>query len=153
MLRTWAVIVFFIFCGGPGMAFGGSFVLASEVQGRLVEGEGGAPLAGVTIRRSWNWGWTGRSGTDETVTDNEGRFHFDEVTGRSLTAGIVPHEPSIRQEITAELATGPLTLLSLQKSNYDSNGELGGQPMHIACRSDLEPDARGFFWGTCSLDQ
>lgn len=134
------------------MAFGGSLVLASALEGRLLDGEGGRPVSGVTIKRNWSWAWTNREGSDETVTDSEGRFRFQEVVGRSLTAKFVPHEPSVRQEITAELPGGSLTLLSLQKSNYETNGELGGQPLRIACRTDLEPDASGFFWGTCERD-
>lgn len=134
------------------MALGTSLVLASALEGRLIDSENGQPVAGVKIKRNWSWAWTNREGSDETVTDPEGRFHFDEVVGRSLTAKFVPHEPSVRHEITAELPDGSLTLLSLQKSNYEANGELGGRPLRIACRTDLEPDARGFFWGTCELD-
>jgi hypothetical protein len=141
-----------IVTGGPSMAFGGSLVLASALEGRLLDGEGGHPVSGVTIKRNWSWAWTNREGSDETVTDSEGRFQFQEVVGRSLTAKFVPHEPNVRQEITAELPGGSLTLLSLQKSNYETNGELGGKPLRIACRTDLEPDARGFFWGTCEYD-
>lgn len=135
------------------MALGKTYVLASAAEGRLVSGEDGAPVPGVTIRRSWTWGWTGRSGTDETVTDAEGRFRFGEVTGRSLTAGVVPHEPGVRQEYTALLPEGTLTILSLQKSNYDRDGELDGRPMRMRCRTDLEPDAGGLFWGTCTYGE
>jgi hypothetical protein len=154
MLRiyTFLLVFLFLFWGGASMAFGNSFVLASALDGRLLDGEDGDPVSGVTITRSWSWGWANSDGTDKTVTDSEGRFHFDEVKGRSLTAKFVPHEPSVRQEITAELPSGTLTLLSLQKSNYETNGEMGGRPLRIACRTDLEPDARGFFWGTCEFD-
>lgn len=135
------------------MAFGTTLVLASELEGRLLDGEDGRPVSGVTITRTWSWAWTSRDGLDQTVTDAEGRFRFEEVLGRSLTAKFIPHEPGVRQELTAELPGGNLTLLSLQKSNYDEHGELGGRPLRIACRTDLEPDARGFFWGTCKLEE
>lgn len=140
------------FIGASDVAIGKTLVLTSAVEGRLVQDASGKPASGVTVRRSWTWGWNGREGAEETVTDSEGRFRFGEVTGRSLTAGILPHEPGVRQEIAADLPGGALTLLSLQKSNYDRNGELNGRPLRIMCRADLEPDARGFFWGTCSYD-
>lgn len=146
------VVAIALVCGRPDMAFGKSFVLSSSVEGRLFDGSDGNPVPDVTIRRSWTWAWTGRKGSEETITDAEGRFRFAEVSGRSLTAGLVPHEPNIRQEIIADLPEGPLTLLSLQKANYNSNGELGDRPLRLYCRTDLEPDARGFFWGTCTYD-
>lgn len=84
-----------IFTGGPSMAFGGSLVLASALEGRLLDGEGGRPVSGVTIKRNWSWAWTNREGSDETVTDSEGRFRFQEVVGRSPLAQSKPSKALI----------------------------------------------------------
>lgn len=138
--------------GASNMAFAKSLVLASAVEGRVLANGEGAPVAGAEVVRRWTWGFNGRKGEDITTTDDQGRFAFDTVTGRSLTAGLLPHEPSIRQEITTTANGASLVLLSLQKANYDDNGELNGQSLKIRCRTDLEADSRGFFWGTCELD-
>jgi hypothetical protein len=138
--------------GEAAMAFGGGLVLASATEGRLVDGEG-APAAGVTLRRRWSWGWTGAEGEDRAETDAEGRFRFPEVTGSSLTARIMPHEPSVRVEIEAERGEGgPLTLLSYQKATYAAGWEAeaaGLSDFRVVCRIDAEPSDDGLFWGTC----
>ncbi|MFO7855086.1 MAG: carboxypeptidase-like regulatory domain-containing protein [Paracoccaceae bacterium] len=138
--------------GGEGaMAFGGGLVLASATEGRLVDA-GGAPAAGVVLRRRWSWGWTGREGEDRAETDAEGRFRFPEVTGSSLSARVMPHEPSVRVEIEAERGDGPLTILSYQKATYAAGWEAesaGLSEFRLLCRIDAEPSADGLFWGTC----
>lgn len=81
---------------GPRLVtFGGSLVLASALEGRLLDGEGGRPVSGVTIKRNWSWAWTNREGSDETVTDSEGRFRFQEVVGRSPLAQSKPSKALI----------------------------------------------------------
>lgn len=147
----WVVLIASLTIAGESMA--AKRVLASEVEGRLVADAEGTPVSGATVVRRWKWAWTGAEGEDRTTTDADGRFRFPEVTGRSLTAGIVPHEPSVDQDFTVELGSDrpPLLILGLQKSNYDPDGETQGRPMRLRCRTDLEPDARGFYWGTCEL--
>jgi len=138
--------------GEAAMALGGGLVLASATEGRLVDAAG-APAAGVGLRRRWAWGWTGTEGEDRAETDAEGRFRFPEVTGSSLTARIMPHEPSVRVEIEAERAEGgALTLLSYQKATYAAGWEAeasGLDEFRLVCRIDAEPSADGLFWGTC----
>ncbi len=130
------------------MAFGRTFVLCSRFVGVLVT-EGGKPAPGIKMVRSWNWGWNDRSGRDETVTGPDGRFEFAAVTGKSLTASIAPHEPSVRQEIIAHGARGAVTIWSVNKKNYDMDGELDGRAINVVCRVDREPSAQGLIWGTC----
>ena len=131
--------------------FAKTYIMASRMQGVLVDGAD-RPASGVTITRRWTWGWNNRSGEDRAVTDAQGRFGFDEVAVRAGLTGRLPHAPGIGIVITADLPAGPLILLDLKKRNYDPDGELDGKPFRIRCRSDTEPEARGFFWGTCALD-
>lgn len=135
------------------MAFGKTFVLCSQFNGRLVTGED-VPAAGVRVERSWEWGWTGDKGGDEAVTAADGSFSFPEVTGRSMTAGFVPHEPSVPQQITAHGPDGPVRIFSVEKNNYERDGELAGRGLsgpgiNLVCRLDAKPSGDGPFWGTC----
>lgn len=147
----WLVLL----CGmtSAGEAMAAKKVLASEVEGQLVADAGGTPVRGVTVIRRWKWAWTGTEGEARAVTDDQGRFRFPEVTGRSLTAGILPHQPSIGQEFIVELGSGqpPVLILGLRKLDYDVNGETQGVPMRLQCRTDLEAGDLGFYWGTCKL--
>jgi hypothetical protein len=143
----------FLFTEAP-MAFGKSLILASQFNGKLVDGSG-APQPGVKVERIWTWAWGDESGRDEAVTGEDGSFGFPEVTGSSWSAGIVPHSPSIRQEVTAEGPNGPVLLYSVNKSTYDRDSEnmlddrLKGPGVNLVCRIDLEPSGDGPFWGTC----
>lgn len=141
--------------GGMGatMALGQELVLCSEFEGRLVDRDGRAQL-GVPVTRRWVWAWGEKSGEDRTETDAEGRFRFAEVRGTSWTASIVPHSPSVKQEVIAEAPSGPVLLYSIDKHNYDRDGELlgrgiDGPGIRLTCRIDQEADGDGPFWGTC----
>lgn len=117
-----------------------AMVLMSEMEGRLVDAAG-EPAAGVRLVRTWDWAWRNRQGSDETVTDAQGYFHFPAVTGRSRTARIVPHEPSIRQTITAHHANGETEIWLAIKRNYEANSELAGRPLRVICGLTAVPDA------------
>lgn len=140
-----------ILAQGAPMAFGKTLTLLSEFEGRLVT-EGDQPAAGVRLTRHWKWAWTGDEGEDETVTGPDGRFRFPEVTGRSTMAGIVPHTPSITQEIKAHGPAGSVEIWYADKRNYKPDGELG-RPIRAVCHLDREPSADGLFWGTCEEDR
>lgn len=148
-----AVAVVLTLAGGEE-ALGSSLVLCSPIAGRLVT-QDGTPVPGVGILRRWEWGWTGKTGSDSTITDADGRFSFDSVTGHSLTARIAPHEPSIRTEILAETGEGLRLLLSLNKGTYTLGSEASGvgqagPALSVSCRIDAEPSDRGIYWGTCT---
>lgn len=134
------------------MALGGSFILASALEGQVVD-TAGAPAADLALERRWSWPWTGETGAQTARTDAEGRFAFPEVTGRSLTAGWVPHEPNVRAELVAEGPEGPVMLLAIAKSSYAAGSEalkVGlSPPLRVRCRIDAEPSADGLYWGTC----
>lgn len=127
------VLIALFFLMGVSMAFFPSpHVLMSEMEGRLLNSSD-QPAAKVRLVRSWEWSWTGRKGSDETITDEEGRFSFPEVTGRSITARLLPHEPSIVQKVVAELPEGEIEIWRADKTNYRPNGELRGDPLHVVC--------------------
>lgn len=136
-----------------GCAMAGPLILASALTGTLVDSTG-SPQAGVPVTRSWTWAWTGETGTDTATTDAAGTFTFPEVTGRSLTAGFLPHEVSIFTTVEAEGPDGPVRLLSVDKQSYDRDEELRGTKLSgpgitLVCRIDAEPGDDGPFWGTC----
>lgn len=131
----------------------GGLVLSSPLRGVLVAGDGSG-VPGVTVVRRWEWGWNGRTGEEVTVTDGEGRFEFGTVTGRSLSARIAPHEPSIRIQLVAQTPEGPRLLLSMNKSSYSLGSEARtvgqlGPVLLVRCRADSEPTDEGLYWGTC----
>jgi hypothetical protein len=125
---------------GSNMAFPQSLVLMSEMQGQLLD-VGGEPVAEVRLVRSWDWAWRNHQGSDETITDADGRFCFPAVTGRSLTARILPHEPAIRQRIIAHHAGEESQIWSAIKRNYREGGELAGRPLRVRCGLTAVPGA------------
>jgi len=132
---------------GASMAFGKPLVLCSEFVGQLVT-QGGQPVAGIRLIRTWNWAWKAESGTDVTESAADGTFRFPEVTGRSLFASLMPHEPSITQEIVAEREGGPVSIWFTGKLNYERNGELG-RPLDMICHLDRDPQSTRLYSGIC----
>ena len=114
-------------------------------------------MAGAEISRKWSDAYSGKSGQDQTTTDNDGRFVLPEVTRSSLTAGIVPHTPSISCLIEADVAGDGQILVDLDKGNYDRNGEIHDmgrrdRGVRITCTAGIRDSGDGWYWGTCVLD-
>ena len=131
------------------MVFGKPLVLMSAMEGRLIDADG-RPAAGVRLVRSWNWAWPNQQGQDETTTDENGAFRFPAITGRSLTARLLPHEPSIRQRIIAHHPSGPVEIWLARKGNYADNGELQGRPLRVLCSlAGPPPDDQRLFASLC----
>jgi len=138
---------------GGSVAFGSSLVLCSPFNGTLITSDG-TPVSGARVTRTWEWAWAGKTGSDHSVTAEDGTFSFDQVNGSSMTARIMPHNPDVRQEVIAETDSGPVLLYSVSKRNYDLDSEivdrgLEGPGINLVCRADEEPSADGPFWGTC----
>ncbi|MDR6308938.1 DUF6795 domain-containing protein [Pacificitalea manganoxidans] len=131
------------------MALGKDYVLMSEMEGQLVLPDG-APAAQIRLERHWKWAWKKSEGTDITSTDAQGRFRFGAVIGHSRSAGILPHEPTVLQEITAFGPGGSSLIWSAQKRNYDPEGELG-RPLRVRCVLGAEEGSGPLFWSTCTL--
>lgn len=148
-----AMLAFAISLAEAPMAFGKTLVLASQVNGQLVD-EGGAPQPGIKIVREWRWVWNDKTGADETTTDNDGRFSLPEVTETSFWAGLTPHEPKIDTTVTAQAPSGSVLLFEVSKRDYAPDAELAdrgltGPGINVTCRIDKKPDGKGPFWGTC----
>jgi hypothetical protein len=148
MIAIFAMTTIFLVTGAS-MAFGKTFVLCSAFSGQLVT-EDDQPVGGIKIIRTWNWRFTGETGSDQTVTDADGRFEFQPVTGKSLLAQFAPHEPSIRQELTAHGRDGEVKLWDKDKSNYDMDGESGFR-LNMLCGLDKAPAGERLAPGTCVI--
>ena len=94
LLRSISLVTLLILLSGLAMAFGKSFVLCSPFAGTVVT-DGGKPAAGIEVERHWVWAWNDQSGTDKTVSDENGKFEFPIVKGSSFFGAFLPHEPNI----------------------------------------------------------
>lgn len=99
-----------------------SFSLFSEVTGSVTNGA--VPVAGAKITRTYEWAWKNKKATDETVTDAQGKFLLPVITGTSILASILPHEPFIRQDIFIEYEGKKYRAWAHDKRSYDLGGEL-----------------------------
>lgn len=113
------------------MAFTKTLYLFSEVQGTvLLDGQ---PVQGVDVEQEYFWHWGDVTRTRTVTTDAQGRFHFPEVTGRSWTAGLLPHEPVINQRITLRYQGQQHKGWLHSKHNYDRFGEPPGRVLTLVC--------------------
>lgn len=143
-----------VLVGEESMAFG-KVSLFSEVEGVVLHN--GQPVTGASVERSYRWHWGDKQGTDNTTSDSDGTFKFPEITERSFTASIVPHEPVIEQKIMITVDGNSFKGWVYAKHNYDAQGELGGKPMRLVCEISLEPEYRETYgahsaFGICRFD-
>ncbi|MCC5865553.1 MAG: carboxypeptidase regulatory-like domain-containing protein [Wenzhouxiangella sp.] len=151
VVAKWILVLLFgwAMLAGALMVFGSPLVLMSAMEGRLTDA-GSQPAANIRLVRSWDWAWRNLQGQDETTTDEDGFFRFPAVTGNSLTARLLPHEPSVRQRIMAHHPTGPIEIWLARKGNYDDNGELQGRPLRVLCDlADPPGDDQRLFASLC----
>lgn len=132
---------------GAPMAKAEEYV-CSPMTGRLVDTGGGA-VANVTVRREWNW--RGKSGSDTTTTDAEGRFGFDAVPAKRGLFGRLPAEEAVVQRYFADVAGGPFEFLFVSSRGLDLNSETDGQAFNVRCTVGAEQGFGGVHWGTCTL--
>lgn len=136
----------------------GRMCMFSAVQGVVTDH--GQPVAGATIERQFKWAWKGETGVDRTQTDAEGRFHFSPIWRSSFLGGLLPHEPSVEQEITIEQAGKRFTAWQFVRDSYDENSELFGQSIRLHCDLSTPPSkhmlehnfVRHGIWGICALE-
>ena len=123
---------------------GQEVLLAAELEGQLLRGE--VPAADVTVERTIHLAWSGDVWTQNARSDTEGRFRFEALSTTLWLGAILPHEPGIRQTLTADGEE----FFDGTKRSYDTDGLLGSR-LVMRCRLDREPDATssGLFWSNC----
>lgn len=109
----------------------------SAVQGVVTDH--GKPVAGATLERKFKWAWKNETGVDRVQTDAEGRFHFAPVWRSSFLGGLLPHEPSVEQEISISAGGKTYTAWQFNRTSYAENGELFGKPIALHCDIASEP--------------
>ena len=123
-------------------------VLASQMEGTLVDRDL-HPIPNTRVERTWDWSWNGKTGSDVSTTDPQGRFAFPKVTGFSIFARMPIVQPNVTIRVTAAGPEGQVLLLGLIKDNYADRSETRGKPFNIVCRIDLKPAvSAGGYWGT-----
>jgi len=130
----------------------------SGVQGVVTEQ--GKPVAGALIERRFKWAWKGETGVDRTQTDAEGRFRLDPVWRGSLLGRLLPHEPSVEQEIRILHGNRSYVAWQFNGDSYKQDSELFGRPVRLRC--DLASEARAHLleqhhvrhsiYGICDLE-
>ena len=125
-------------------------ILFSPVDGIVLQG--GEPVVNAEVVQNYNWAWGKVEKTVRTHTNERGEFHFDEVTGSSMSGSIMPHEPVIHQEILIFHEGEKYKAWRFVKHNYDLNGEFKDRGINMTCRLDTEPEFRDMVFGICTFD-
>lgn len=102
--------------------------LFSEMTG-VVTFEG-KPAAGVKLVRMVN---LDKDVFDETVTDDEGNFHFPAIFRTSLLSKILPMEFVVYQSITAHVKGNEIEMWSGTKRSPEENAESKGKALIVEC--------------------
>lgn len=148
-----AVLTLGLFTHGHAMAFFKPFTLFSDMEGIILLD--GQPVEGVEVRQNYFWHWGDKKGTNLTTTDAKGRYHFPAITGRSITANLLPHEPVIDQDVTFVYKGKTFRGWFHSKHNYEDMGELGGKPLRLVCDLKDEPVGRPEIgsYGICTVQK
>ena len=132
-----AVLLTGFFTQGQAMAFSKTLYLFSEVEGTVLLN--GLPVEGVEIEQTYHWRWKDEKGSKKTITDAAGKFSFPVITGKSLTAGFMPHEPVIVQYLRFRFEGKEYKGWYHSKRDYENLGELDGRPIRLKCDLNDEP--------------
>lgn len=132
------------------MAFSKNLYLFSDVQGVVLNK--GVPVPDTEVERIYNWGWKDVTGQEKTMTDAQGRFHFDPVVQSSFWASILPHEPVVTQKILIRQGGTEYKAWMFTKHNYEENGELSGKSIRLSCDLASEASAKGDVFGICEME-
>ena len=120
-------LVLLIFSYGV-YAMGIKQCLFSEMTG-VVSFEG-KPAAGVKLVRLVNYD---KDVFDETITDEEGNFHFPAVYRTSILSKILPMEFVVYQNITAHFHNTEYEVWSATKRSPEENAESKGKALIVEC--------------------
>ena len=97
----------------------------------------GAPVAGATVTRSYEWRSAGQKAADTAVTDASGKFSLPLMTGSSFSTTWLPHEAVINQLITVEQGGVKHEVWVCSKRDYLPNSELEGRPISGTFKLDM----------------
>lgn len=121
------------------MAFLKDLHLFSEVNGVVLLD--GKPVEGVEVVQEYFWHWGDKKGRTVVKSDALGRFHFPLITGKSITAGLLPHEPVTDQKINFYYQGREIKGWSHSNHNYEPLAEIG-RPLDLICDLRDEPSAQ-----------
>jgi hypothetical protein len=150
-------LLIFILVVTPITGYSMSFkkCMFSEVEGIVIQG--GKPLEGATIERSYRWALPGSGKQETTQSNKDGHFHFPVMYHDgifpSFFSSIIPHEPVITQDITIRYNEKEYEAYLFSKRDYDLNSELDGVKLKLICDLDKEASREGGFYGVCTLDE
>jgi hypothetical protein len=100
----------------------GRLVIASAINGKILDR--GKPVANATVTRKVEWRWGEDTYTDTTTTDKEGRFSFDTLKKFAVAGNFLPHEPYIDHSYFVRVGNEEVFFLYRNKRGYDYNDEL-----------------------------
>lgn len=99
----WMLVLLGLLLQGQAMAFTQPLYLFSEVEGTvLLDGQ---PVEGVEVEQEYHWHWKNEHRKNSVKTGANGRFHVPAVTGKSLTAGLIPMSQSSASESPCAVKT------------------------------------------------
>ena len=142
----------------------GEVVIFSAVRGVVTLQ--GKPVAGATLERETRWTWGKETVNDVTTTAADGAFSFPAIKRKMLVGSLLPHEPNVFQKIVIQHGGKSYQAWSLNKRNYDDNGELLyfddnrgmvplrdiSKPISLQCRLEAQEHRSGKVFGICDFD-
>ncbi len=88
------------------------------------------PLSGITVTRSYKWGYYANEGKESVITDKYGYFSFSNpISIQSRIISIVPHEAVITQRMFVDYQGKEIQIYWAVKRDYELNGEYGWKPL------------------------
>lgn len=134
MMKKYIISILLIIFSFGAVAVGVKQCLFSEMSG-VVNFEG-KPATDVKLIRMVDYD---KKQYDETVTDENGKFHFSGVFRTSLLSGILPTEFVVAQKITAVYEGKEYEVWSGTKRKPEENSESKGKPLIVECNLS-QPD-------------
>lgn len=128
----------------------GKVCLFSEMSGVLMAN--GVPAANVRLVRTARWQ---SEHQDETTTDADGRFHFPEMTERTV-AKFLPMEFVASQKVVAFYDDAEIRIWGGVKRTPEANAEAKGEALDVACELIAEENyievSGGLIYSRCTWD-
>jgi len=141
-----ALVVLLGFMQGTAMA---EMVLWSAMKGRVVLN--GQPAAGAVLTRKYHWHWGDKKSSDQATANAAGEFSFPAIEGRSMLAGVLPHQPVIEQVMKIDYQGKTYNAWAFFKYSYKANSENNGQPINVTCRLEAEMSVHGDITSICEF--